>query len=308
MAERKRPPKTSATNGGVETATYVLVLYQDYTYTPSEYATMTADPLVTNLCKAIDAIPTPREHVEIDVWLESPGGDAHAAYKLGVLLRAHARRIRAVVPDYAKSAATLLAIAADEIYMAPAAELGPLDAQIPREGGLVSTISALDIARSLDDLAQTALDIALERGAQVLNVTRLTRAESLSTMLDWSAKFMEPIVRQIDPTMIHWSSTLLRVSASYAARLLEMREVGMTADVGRLPGQLVENYPTHGFVISRDEAREQLGLPVRRLSEYAQVKEAKALHDRFRATKTNVVTLQPLAEFGLDGGSDAGAD
>src|SRR4051812_34950208 len=81
-----------------------------------------------------DQVSQPRNRVEIDVWLESPGGDAHAAFKLALMLRDAARFVRVVVPDYAKSAATLLALAGDEIYLAPGAELGPLDAQMPEEG------------------------------------------------------------------------------------------------------------------------------------------------------------------------------
>ncbi len=62
-------------------------------------------------------ITTPREQNEIDIWIESPGGDAHAAYKLILDLRQRCKRLRAVIPDYAKSAATLLALGVDEIYM-----------------------------------------------------------------------------------------------------------------------------------------------------------------------------------------------
>src|SRR5579859_4413197 len=32
-------------------------------------------------------ITSPREENEIDLWIESPGGDAHAAYKIALLLR-----------------------------------------------------------------------------------------------------------------------------------------------------------------------------------------------------------------------------
>jgi hypothetical protein len=194
-----------------------------------------------------------------------------------------------IVPDYAKSAATLLTLAADEIYMAPAAELGPLDAQIPREGGLVTSISALDIARSVDDLADTAFNLALNHGADILQATRLTRSESLSMMLDFSAKFMEPVVRQLDPTLIHWSNTLLDVSAEYAKRLLGMRH---TAPGARsIPNALVSNYPTHGFVISRTEARDVLGLPVKDLGNYPYRKQACALHRSFEEAGTNLVRL-----------------
>ena len=214
-------------------------------------------------------IASPRAKTEIDLWLESPGGDAHAAYKIALLLRSRAWKLRVVVPDYAKSAATLLSLAADEIYMAEAAELGPLDAQIgyEKEG---MTISALDVARSLEDLAQQATSISLTGGAAVLNTTRLSRAESLSVMVDFATKLMSPVISKLDPTMIHWASSLLNVSVGYAERLLAMREGGsekVSGKLASLPQALVERYPTHGFVISRDEAR-NLGLPVVDLEKY----------------------------------------
>jgi ClpP class serine protease len=40
------------------------------------------------------------------------------------------RRLVVVVPDQAKSAATLIALGADEILMGPASDLGPIDPQI----------------------------------------------------------------------------------------------------------------------------------------------------------------------------------
>ena len=50
----------------------------------------------------------------VDLWLDSPGGSARDAYKIALLLRSIAGHIRVVIPDYAKSAATLLSLVADE--------------------------------------------------------------------------------------------------------------------------------------------------------------------------------------------------
>lgn len=270
------------------TVRYVLVLYQGiYPQARDDALDM---GLVMRLRHEIDAaVCEPADQVEIDVWLESPGGDAHAAYKLALLLRAHCSRLRVVVPDFAKSAATLLTIGADEIYMAPAAELGPLDAQIAREGGMVSSISALDIARSVEDLAQVGLDLAVVGGAYVLRETRLTRAESLGMLLEFSARFMEPIVRQLEPALIHWSSTLLKVSVAYAERLIEMRRSDTKPALRYLADTLVEDYPTHGFVISRAEARDRLQLPVFDLNLYDHWEEACRRHREFMNGKQNLV-------------------
>src|SRR5438128_2243993 len=104
--------------------------------------------LLLNIQDRLDReIVTPPNQTEIDIWIESPGGDGHAAYKLILDLRSRCKRLRAVIPDYAKSAATLLALGVDTIFMSAAAELGPLDVQIEhpdpdREGTIVS---ALDV-------------------------------------------------------------------------------------------------------------------------------------------------------------------
>jgi hypothetical protein len=221
-----------------------------------------------------DQVNLPREQVEIDVWLESPGGDAHAAFKLALMLRDAAAKVRVVVPDYAKSAATLLALSGDEIYLAPGAELGPLDAQMPEEGSLLGQISALNIARAADDVAREAVDMAIQGGADLLRVTGLSRAKTIEAMLRFSAEFSEPLVRQLDPRVVHDAKQMLRVTANYAERLLSKTECSSPGDTAK---QMVENFPTHGFVIDLEEA-ESLGLPVHRMADYDLLDEVRAVH------------------------------
>lgn len=273
---------------------YILVLFQDGGFAPSRRQHIGSALVAELRVKIEEMITAPPEQVEIDVWLESPGGLADSAYKLAVLLRAYSSRLRVVVPDYAKSAATLLAIAADEIYMAPAAELGPLDAQVPNpdEGGLISRLSALDLARSLDDLTNLAMERAFEGGADVLQITRLSRADSLSAMLDFTAKFMAPIIGKFDPKMIHWANSLLAVSVAYAERLLALRQAtDHHPEVADLPRQLAEDYPIHSFVISRDEAKEKLHLPVFPLVDYDLAKEVTVFHRAYEEGRANLVRL-----------------
>lgn len=63
--------------------------------------------------------------------LHSPGGDGQVVEKFVSLCRTQCKRFRIVIPNEAKSAATLIALGADEIVMGSASELGPIDAQIP---------------------------------------------------------------------------------------------------------------------------------------------------------------------------------
>lgn len=235
------------------------------------------------------------EDVEIDLWLDSPGGSAHIAYKLVLLFRSHAGKFTVVVPDYAKSAATLMVLGADEVFMAPAAELGPLDAQVEYEQGGVS-LSALDIADSLDQLFATSMQMAIVGGAWVLRSTRLSRKETLANVLDFVAKFMNPIVSQLDPTMIHRSSNQLRVAAEYGDRLLGMRKIEPT-QCSDLTQRLVSDYPSHGFVISPQEARDVLGLPVGLVSGYDCWQYADGMFRAFEASETDIVKVFTESEM-----------
>ena len=72
----------------------------------------------------------------IDLLLHTGGGDIDAAEKLIKMVRdvASNAEFRIIVPDMAKSAGTLMALAADLILMSATSELGPIDPQILHVG------------------------------------------------------------------------------------------------------------------------------------------------------------------------------
>jgi ClpP class serine protease len=72
---------------------------------------------------------TPDER-PIDLLLHTPGGLVLAAEQIAYALRDHPGKVTVIVPHYAMSGGTLLALAADEILMDPAAVLGPVDPQL----------------------------------------------------------------------------------------------------------------------------------------------------------------------------------
>ena len=74
---------------------------------------------------------------KLDLILHSNGGDVDAAEQIGNYLRAKYAHIRAIVPQNAMSAATMLACACDEIVMGKHSAIGPVDPQIliPASGG-----------------------------------------------------------------------------------------------------------------------------------------------------------------------------
>ena len=81
---------------------------------------------------------------DLDLWINSPGGSAQTAEKIVSACRAVCDgEFRVVVPNMAKSAATMTALCADQIVMGYLSELGPIDPQVPiRVGGMVRYVSA----------------------------------------------------------------------------------------------------------------------------------------------------------------------
>jgi ClpP class serine protease len=72
----------------------------------------------------------------VDVILHSHGGTTDTASAIASLCRVRFGSFRVIIPFMAKSAATLLALAADERLLTPSAQLGPVDPQIrhPEKG------------------------------------------------------------------------------------------------------------------------------------------------------------------------------
>ena len=66
----------------------------------------------------------------LDLILHSPGGSMEAAEQIVQYLRGKYRHIRAIVPQNAMSAATMLACACDEIVMGKHSAIGPIDPQV----------------------------------------------------------------------------------------------------------------------------------------------------------------------------------
>lgn len=87
---------------------------------------------------------------ELHVLLASPGGDGETALKIIRLMHSHCSKLTVIVPDMAKSAATIICLGADEILMGPAGDLGPIDPQMLLGGGR-GAVSAKEIVAALDE-------------------------------------------------------------------------------------------------------------------------------------------------------------
>jgi hypothetical protein len=90
----------------------------------------------------------------LDVIIDSPGGEANVVEKLAIMCREHCKLMRTIIPNSAKSAATMWAISSDKILMGYLSEIGPIDPQIRMVDpqGRVTFVPAQSIIDSLGQL------------------------------------------------------------------------------------------------------------------------------------------------------------
>lgn len=201
---------------------------------------------------------------ELVVVLDSSGGDIHSAYIIIKLLRKCCSKLTVVIPRWAKSAATLIRLAADEIAMTEVAEMGPLDPQV-REPGAAYSRAVLDEYMALSALRQdtlATLDLVMPL---IWTRTGIDLRELLEPITRFVAQLMAPVYNQIDPKTHGSHMRTMNISKDYAQRVLK-RWGRMTDERAKdVAQQIVEGYPCHAFVIDLMEVR-SLGLPGREVS------------------------------------------
>ena len=213
-----------------------------------------------------DSLFAKREHILPDcpalLLIDSPGGEARTAYQVARLFNRRGG-FTVLIPRFAKSAATLLSLGAQMIYMGLDAELGPLDAQL-RDTEREDVMSALDEVHSLERLNAAALEV-FDQTMHLLLPRTGKRVDSLLPLaLDYTANILKPLIENIDAVHFTRMSRILRVAEQYAVRLLSANRVYNEESASRIAGRLVEMYSEHGFVIDSHEAR-NIGLRVEEL-------------------------------------------
>ena len=97
----------------------------------------------------VDLLHNVQPNHDVDLLLHTKGGSVDAAEKLMGMLRSlvGTAKLRIIVPDFAKSAGTLMVLGADSVVMSDMSELGPIDPQAPLFGIWQSVQNYLDAYR-----------------------------------------------------------------------------------------------------------------------------------------------------------------
>lgn len=184
--------------------------------------------------------------------ISTPGGDPDAAYRIGRALQHNYKDFSVLISDFCKSAGTLLTIAANKLIIADTGELGPLDIQIKKNDELDEANSGLDIMTAINSL-QT---VAASSFAQTMKSIHYDTGINAKLSGDMAAKIIEalisPITAHIDPIKFGEHQRILNIAQKYGNNLNE-KFGNLRPDA---LNKIIANYPSHGYVIDRKEARE----------------------------------------------------
>ncbi|HXD01280.1 MAG TPA: hypothetical protein VN048_18220 [Verrucomicrobiae bacterium] len=133
----------------------------------------------------------------VALLIHSPGGDAHHAYSVARFFQRRTPDFTVLVPRYAKSAATLLALGASKLILGRDAELGPLDVQM-RDRDREEYGSALDAVQSLERL--NAFSLAAIDQLMIMMVERTGKRMDtlLPLVFNYATSFVRPLLDKID--------------------------------------------------------------------------------------------------------------
>jgi len=120
--------------------------------------------------QVLRAIKMTDKKIPIDIILHTPGGLVLASEQIAHALAKRKGKVTVIVPHYAMSGGTLIALSADEVLMDENAVLGPVDPQV----GKYPAVSILKVlkdkpAKDIDDETMILADISRKAIAQVKN-------------------------------------------------------------------------------------------------------------------------------------------
>lgn len=177
---------------------------------------------------------------EISLFIKSNGGSGLASLRIVHLLRHYAGSLKVLIPLSCASAATMIALGADEIYMGPLAYLTAIDTSITHD------LSPVDPFNNLVPVSQDEL-------TRVINLWRKEAKGDDSNPYQSLFQYIHPlVVGAVDRA----SSLSIKVCTEILSYHIQDK---YTAE--RISNHLNSAYPSHSYPITIEEAK-RIGLPV----------------------------------------------
>ncbi len=185
---------------------------------------------------------------KLDIFLCSNGGSGTVPWRLVSLFREYAKSFNVLIPYRAYSAATLIALGADEIVMHPFAELGPIDPTVSNEFNPSEQNTGRRLGISVEDVKAYITFIKTTVG--ITHEDELIRA-------------VEALTRRVHPLALGNVERFLAQSRMVAKKILRTH---MPETEEHTMEEIIENMASklyfHGHPINRQEAKDELRLKV----------------------------------------------
>jgi hypothetical protein len=103
----------------------------------------------------------------VDLFIQTPGGNVDATEKLIGILRQRLKSWRVIVPSWAKSAGTVIALSGEQILLGINSELGPIDPQFQGPNGMTIPCEILSTDPTQPYHVQQLAGLAVSRMRQL---------------------------------------------------------------------------------------------------------------------------------------------
>lgn len=190
-----------------------------------------------------------KDSTAIDLLVVSQGGDPTVSWHIISMLREKYKKIGVLLPFTAYSAATLLALGADEIVMHPFSNLGPVDPQLisqrrkPAQDGDPGNIENIHFGS--EDL---------------MNFLEFVRTEVGISDQEQLEKAFELLCEDVGPLKIGAAKRSTQLSLSMGEKLLSLH-MKDTSKAKAIAETLNRSYFHHGYPLGRREAK-NIGISV----------------------------------------------
>jgi len=210
-----------------------------------------------NAVIGMDVVPLMSQHLrkigktqKIDLFLFSTGGNTMVPWRVVSMIREYCETFSVLIPYKAHSAATMVALGADEIVMSDISELSPID---PSTANVFNPVDPLN--------SQNRLPISVEDVIAYFDLAREKFGIKNEVQLaDIFLKFVDanPQIHPLALGNVNRTHTLIRI---LARRLLKShKEAMLEEEINKIVGYFTEKLYSHQYFIGRKEAKEELGL------------------------------------------------
>lgn len=225
---------------------------------------------------------------KIDLFLYSAGGDTMVPWRLVSMIREYCNHFSVIVPYKAHSAATMVALGADEIVMSDLSEISPIDP---------STANPFNPADPNNP--QAKIPISVEEVMAFMDLAKnkvgIKSDEDITKVFN---KFVEANP-QIHPLALGNVNRTYNLIRRLAERLLKSHKNPMPdEEIKNIVDYFTEKLYSHFYFIGRKEAKEDLGLKTAQFADEHTANLMTQLYEKYKEEMNLGKIWNPELEIG----------